>query len=34
MAKKMTIDQGFDSLEEIIASAWNWHQHHPDGYAE
>ena len=22
------------SLEEIIASAWNWHQHHPDGYAE
>ena len=23
-----------DSLEEIIASAWNWHQHHPDGYAE
>ena len=23
-----------DSLEEIIASAWNWHQRHPDGYAE
>ena len=23
-----------DSLEEIIASAWDWHQHHPDGYAE
>lgn len=22
-----------DSLEEIIASAWNWHRQHPDGYA-
>ena len=21
-----------DSLEEIIASAWNWHKNHPDGY--
>lgn len=21
------------SLEEIIASAWNWHQYHPNGYA-
>lgn len=21
-----------DSLEEIIASAWNWHQSHPNGY--
>ncbi len=23
-----------DSLEEIIASAWNWHQKHPNGYDE
>ena len=23
-----------DSLEEIIASAWNWHKSHPDGYGE
>lgn len=23
-----------DSLEEIIASAWNWHTHHPNGYEE
>ena len=22
----------FDSLEAIIASAWEWHQQHPDGY--
>ena len=22
-----------DSLEEIIASAWNWHKGHPNGYA-
>ena len=21
-----------DSIEEIIASAWNWHKKHPDGY--
>ena len=21
-----------DSLEEIIASAWNWHKNHPEGY--
>ena len=21
-----------DSLEEIIASAWNWHKNHPNGY--
>ncbi len=21
-------------LEEIIASAWNWHKHHPNGYAQ
>lgn len=23
-----------DSLEEIIASAWNWHKSHPNGYNE
>ena len=23
-----------DSLEEIIASAWNWHKDHPNGYEE
>lgn len=23
-----------DSLEEIIASAWNWHKNHPDGYGQ
>ena len=23
-----------DSLEEIIASAWNWHKNHPNGYNE
>ena len=23
-----------DSLEEIIASAWNWHKNHPNGYDE
>lgn len=23
-----------DSLEEIIASAWNWHKDHPNGYDE
>ncbi|RTE09111.1 UDP-glucose 4-epimerase GalE [Paenibacillus whitsoniae] len=23
-----------DSLEEIIASAWNWHQNHPYGYSK
>ena len=23
-----------DSLEEIIASAWNWHKNHPNGYSE
>lgn len=23
-----------DSLEEIIASAWNWHKNHPNGYEE
>ncbi len=23
-----------DSLEEIIASAWNWHKNHPNGYQE
>jgi len=22
----------FDSLEAIIASAWEWHRQHPDGY--
>ena len=22
------------SLDDIIGSAWNWHQSHPDGYAE
>ncbi|MGN0640447.1 MAG: UDP-glucose 4-epimerase GalE, partial [Oscillospiraceae bacterium] len=21
-----------DSLDEIIASAWNWHKNHPNGY--
>jgi len=21
-----------DTLEEIIASAWNWHKNHPNGY--
>ena len=21
-----------DSLEEIIADAWNWHKNHPDGF--
>lgn len=25
---------GHNSLEEIIASAWNWHTHHPNGYEE
>jgi len=23
-----------ESLEEIVATAWQWHQEHPDGYAE
>lgn len=23
-----------DSLEEIIASAWNWHKNHPNGFAK
>jgi UDP-glucose 4-epimerase len=23
-----------DSLEQIIASAWSWHQSHPDGYSK
>ncbi|GIP37998.1 UDP-glucose 4-epimerase GalE [Paenibacillus sp. J31TS4] len=23
-----------DRLEEIVASAWNWHKQHPDGYEE
>lgn len=23
-----------DSLEEIIATAWNWHRNHPNGYAK
>jgi len=23
-----------DSLEEIIASAWNWHKNHPNGYPD
>lgn len=23
-----------DSLEEIIATAWNWHKNHPNGYAK
>ncbi|MBO9604312.1 MAG: UDP-glucose 4-epimerase GalE [Paenibacillaceae bacterium] len=23
-----------DSLEAIISTAWQWHRHHPDGYAE
>lgn len=23
-----------DRLEEIIASAWSWHQHHPNGYSD
>lgn len=23
-----------DSLEEIIASAWHWHSHHPNGYGK
>ena len=22
----------FESIEEIIASAWAWHKGHPDGY--
>ena len=22
------------SLEEIIASAWNWHKNHPNGYSD
>jgi UDP-glucose 4-epimerase len=21
-------------IEDIVASAWQWHQRHPDGYAE
>jgi UDP-glucose 4-epimerase len=24
----------FPELEKIIESAWNWHQAHPDGYAD
>lgn len=27
-------DPKHDSLEEIIASAWKWHQGHPDGYGD
>ncbi len=23
-----------DSLEDIIATAWNWHRRNPDGYRE
>ena len=22
----------YDSLEQIISDAWNWHKHNPDGY--
>ena len=24
----------YDSLETIVASAWNWHKSHPDGFAD
>jgi UDP-glucose 4-epimerase len=24
----------FDDVEKIIASAWNWHEQHPDGYSK
>jgi UDP-glucose 4-epimerase len=24
----------FSRLEEIVASAWRWHQRHPEGYAD
>jgi UDP-glucose 4-epimerase len=24
----------FDSLDAIVASAWAWHERHPDGYGE
>jgi len=24
----------FDSLEKIIADAWNWHRNHPNGYSD
>lgn len=24
----------FDSLDDIIRSAWNWHKHHPQGYGK
>lgn len=24
----------FTTMESILASAWNWHQHHPQGYTE
>ncbi len=23
---------GYTDIDEIVATAWNWHQHHPDGY--
>ncbi|WP_027415915.1 UDP-glucose 4-epimerase GalE [Aneurinibacillus terranovensis] len=26
--------QRYNSLDEIIESAWNWHKHHPHGYAK
>ncbi|HEX4645101.1 MAG TPA: UDP-glucose 4-epimerase GalE [Verrucomicrobiae bacterium] len=37
-AKKATRDLGwrpkFPKLEEIVASAWNWHRRHPKGYLD
>ena len=24
----------YDSLETIVASAWNWHKNHPNGFEE
>ena len=27
-------DPQFDTLEEIVASAWKWHSSHPHGFAK
>jgi UDP-glucose 4-epimerase len=37
-AEKATRELGwkpkFPRLEDIIASAWRWHEKHPDGYSD
>ncbi len=32
--KELGWNPRYDSLEKIVASAWKWHQGHPDGYCD